>query len=55
MTARGVVTNRIPGGGPAAGVEEKDAPKYTFQAKGSPLMTLFRCKMRTKAFWWFIR
>ncbi|CAM9514251.1 unnamed protein product, partial [Hapterophycus canaliculatus] len=31
-----------------------DAPKYTYQSKGGPLMTLFRCKMRTKAFWWFI-
>lgn len=34
---------------------EEEAPKYTYQAKGGPLMTLFRCKMRTKAYWWFIR
>ncbi|CAM9650657.1 unnamed protein product [Ectocarpus sp. 6 AP-2014] len=35
---------------------EEDAPKYTYQGKepGDPLMTLFRCKMRTKAYWWFI-
>ncbi|CAM9753939.1 unnamed protein product, partial [Ectocarpus sp. 13 AM-2016] len=35
---------------------EEDAPKYTYQGKepGDPLMTLFRCKMRTKAHWWFI-
>lgn len=36
-------------------MDEEDAPKYTYQAKGGPLLTLFRCKMRTKAFWWFIR
>lgn len=34
---------------------DEEAPKYTYQAEGSPLMTLFRCKMRTKAYWWFIR
>lgn len=34
---------------------EEDAPKYTHQAEGFPLLTLFRCKMRTKAYWWFIR
>ncbi|CAM9396742.1 unnamed protein product, partial [Scytosiphon promiscuus] len=39
--------------GPAA-TGEDDAPKYTYQSEGGPLMTLFRCKMRTKAFWWFI-
>ena len=35
--------------------EEEDVPKYTYQASRGPLMTLFRCKMRTKAYWWFIR
>lgn len=36
-------------------VDEDDVPKYTFQAQGGPLLTLFRCRMRTKACWWFIR
>eukprot|EP00903_Cladosiphon_okamuranus_P009694 g9223.t1 len=40
--------------GPKTGDDESVAPKYTHQAEGFPLLTLFRCKMRTKAYWWFI-
>lgn len=43
---------RVSGSSP---IEEEDFPKYTYQARDGPLMTLFRCKMRTKAYWWFIR
>lgn len=41
--------------GGALRTDEEDTPKYTYQAPGGPLLTLFRCKMRTKAHWWFIR
>lgn len=41
--------------GPKSSEDETVAPKYTHQAEGFPLLTLFRCKMRTKAYWWFIR
>lgn len=40
---------------PGPRATDDDVPKYTYQSKGGPLMTLFRCKMRTKAYWWFIR
>lgn len=46
---------RTVGGHVINSIDEEDVPKYTYQAKGGPLLTLFRCRMRTKASWWFIR
>lgn len=46
---------RAVGGHMINSLDEEDVPKYTYQAKGGPLLTLFRCRMRTKASWWFIR
>ncbi|CAM9124569.1 unnamed protein product, partial [Sphacelaria rigidula] len=45
---------RTVGGHVINSIDEEDVPKYTYQAKGGPLLTLFRCRMRTKASWWFI-